>query len=300
MAERRVPLWRCILAGCFLVLFCLAAPAALVTGWARLTVVDSEVYARKAGAIADEARVQYAVTQTVANQAQTMLAGENPTASQVIQSRVVAAAVGEATSHVVTSEAFRQTWEAANRDAHRLLVTDPPAGQARPVALDLSPLQQPIEAEMRSLNVDMPPDLKIGPDDLRIEVFDADTADRIRQAAHWLDGAFWVSLAATVAAFVLSIALASDRLAALGRVGFGLAIGMVLLIGLLLVGEAALASAAGGDGPGVVVQAIVDAISQGLRLSAVGLALLGLLSAGLFGGLRSLRGSTVRRAASVE
>jgi cyanate permease len=47
----------------------------------------------------------------------------------------------------------------------------------------------------------------------------------------------------------------------------------------------------------VAVGAILDAISQGLRLSTVALALLGLLLAGLCTGLRALRGSPIRRTA---
>src|SRR5688572_20008157 len=46
MTERRSPIWRRILSWVFLILFCLAAPVALVTGWARLTVVDEDVYVR--------------------------------------------------------------------------------------------------------------------------------------------------------------------------------------------------------------------------------------------------------------
>jgi hypothetical protein len=45
----------------------------------------------------------------------------------------------------------------------------------------------------------------------------------------------------------------------------------------------------------VAIGAILDAISQGLRISAVGLAVLGLLVAGVFTGLRALRGSMTRR-----
>jgi hypothetical protein len=46
----------------------------------------------------------------------------------------------------------------------------------------------------------------------------------------------------------------------------------------------------------VAVGAMLDAISQGLRVSTVALALLGLLVAGLCTGLRALRGSATRRA----
>ena len=69
---------------------------------------------------------------------------------------------------------------------------------------------------------------------------------------------------------------------------------------LMLVAQAWLAAEAGADGGGVAVGAILDAISQGLRVSTVGLALLGLLVAGLCTGLHALRRGASRRAVAEE
>jgi hypothetical protein len=110
-----------------------------------------------------------------------------------------------------------------------------------------------------------------------------------------LDLAFGTALAVALLSLILSVGLAPDRLAAIGRAGFGLAIAMVGLMALMLVAQARLVGEAGADGGGVAVGAILDAISQGLRVSTVALALLGLLVAGLCTGLRALRGSTPRR-----
>ncbi len=72
---------------------------------------------------------------------------------------------------------------------------------------------------------------------------------------------------------------------------------MIGLMALMLVTQAWLTGKAGADG-GVAIGAILDAISQGLRVSTVALALLGLLVAGLCTGLRALRGSPTRRTAA--
>ena len=69
---------------------------------------------------------------------------------------------------------------------------------------------------------------------------------------------------------------------------------MIGLMALMLVAQGWLTGNAGADG-GVAIGAILDAISQGLRVSTVGLALLGLLAAGLCTGLRALRGNATRR-----
>jgi hypothetical protein len=295
MSERRAPIWRRTLSWIFLIVFCLAAPVALVTGWARLTVVDEDVYVQTVDTAAGDPRVHLGVSRAVATRVEATLAGENPSATEALQSRVVAEALGEVTRGVVASEEFRQTWEASNREAHRLLASEPAAGQGQPVTLDFSPLLDDIEAEIAAADVEVPPDLELDAEALRIEVLDVETADRLRRGLVRLDLAFGIALAVALLSLLLSVGLAPDRLTAIGRAGFGLAIAMVGLMALMLVAQAWLAAEAGADGGGVAVGAILDAISQGLRASTVALALLGLLLAGLCTGLRALRGSATRR-----
>ena len=295
MSERRAPIWRRILSWVFLIVFCLAAPAALVTGWARLTVVAEDVYVQMVGTAAGDPRVQLGVSRAVATRVEATLAGDNPSATEALQSRVVAEALGEVTRGVVASDEFRQTWEASNREAHRVLASGPAQGQGQPVTLDFSPLLDDIEAEIAAADVEVPPDLELDAEALRIEVLDAETADSVRRGMERLDLAFGIALAVALLSLILSVWLAPGRLVAIGRAGFGLAIAMVALMALMLVAQAWLAGAAGVDGGGVAVGAILDAISQGLRVSTVALALLGLLLAGLCAGLHALRRSAIRR-----
>jgi hypothetical protein len=295
MSRRRSLIWRRVLSWVFLIIFCLAVPATLVTGWARLTVADENVYVQTVGTAADDPRVQIGVSRAVTTRVEATLAGENPSATEALQSRVVAEAMGEVTRGVVASEEFRQTWEASNREAHRGLVSQPARGEGQPVTLDFSPLLDDIQAEVAAVDVDVPPDLDLDAEALRIEVLDADTADRVRRGLARLDLAFWSALIVALLALILSLGLAPDRLAAIGRAGFGLAIAMVGLMALMLVAQAWLTGAAGADGGGVAVGAILDAISQGLRISSVALALLGLLVAGICTGLHALRWSATRR-----
>jgi hypothetical protein len=296
MSERRSPIWRRVLSWVFLIVFCLAVPVALVTGWARFTVVAEDVYVQTVGTAADDPRVQLGVSRAVATRVEATLAGDNPSATQALQSRVVAEALGEVTRDVVASEEFRQTWEASNREAHRLLSSEQPRGRGQPVSLDFSPLLDDIQAEVAAVDVDIPPDLNLDADALRIEVLDAETADRIRRGLVRLDLAFGAALVVALFSLILSVGLAPNRLAAIGRAGFGMAIAMIGLMALLLVSQAWLVGQAGADGGGVAVGAILDAISQGLRVSTVGLALLGLLVAGLCAGFHALRRGASRRA----
>jgi hypothetical protein len=300
MRERRSPIWRRILSWVFLIIFCLAAPVALVTGWARLTVVAEDVYVQTVGTAADDPRVQLGVSRAVATRVEATLAGDNPSATEALQSRVVAEALGEVTRGVVASEEFRQTWEASNREAHRFLSSEPPPGQGQPVTLDFSPLLDNIQAEVAAADVDVPSDLDLDAEALRIQVLNAETADLVRRGVVRLDLAFWTALAVALLSVILSVGLARDRLAAIGRAGFGLTIAMVGLMALLLVVQAWLTGQSGAHGGGVAVGAILDAVSQGLRVSTVALALLGLLLAGLCTGLHALRRGATRRTVADE
>ncbi len=299
MAERRAPRWRLVLSWLFLLVFCLAAPAALVAGWARLAVIDSEVYARTLSDTAADGRVQNAVGRVIAARVQMALAGENPTATEALQSRVVGEVFRESTTDVVASEEFRQTWDAATRGAHSLLVLDMPERLGEPVTLDFSPLLDEIEADVAALDIELPPDFALDAGSLQVEVFDAMTADRIRLAVERIDLAFAVALAGAALALILSIALAPDRLVAMGRAGFGLAVAMVVLIAVMLAVQEWVMSETGAEGGRDVIEVILDAVSQGLRLTVVGLALLGLLLAALFTGLRALGPAAPRRATPV-
>jgi hypothetical protein len=293
MARRRRPLGRTLLSWLFLLLFCLAAPLALITGWARLTVVDPVVYTATVRGVAAEPRVQDGLVQAVTARSEALLSGENPTATEAVQARVLAQAIGEASREVIASDDFLNVWQTANRNAHQLLFSGLAAGWGQPVALDLSPLRGQLQAQIDALDLDLPADLTLSAADLQIPLLDAGTADSVRRAVTELDRAFWVSLAAAILSFFLSLILAPDRLAALGRIAFGLALAMIALIALILIAQQWLMSSAADDGAGVMVVAIVEAISQGLRLAAVGLAVAGLLLAGIFAGLCALRGSWV-------
>jgi hypothetical protein len=293
-ANRRAPLWRTALSWLFLFLFCLAAPLALATGWARLVVSDPDAYAQSVRRVAGDSRVQAGLVRAVTARTEQALAGENPTATEAVQSRVVAQALGGAVGDVVASEEFAQVWEAANRQAYAILASDLNADWGQPVALDFSPLADELQAEIDALDLELPEELSVDPEDLHIEVLDAGNADQVRRAIQNLNAAFWGSLAVALVALLLSVAFAPDRLAALGRAAFGLGIAMIVLIAAMLVGQRWAATRVMTSGAGSTLEAVLEAISQNLRFSAVVLAVGGLILAGIFSGLCALRRSAAR------
>lgn len=293
MPRRRLARGQLVLSWLFLLLFCVLAPLALISGWARQTVSNEDDFLRAVQAVADDPRVQRGLAETVTQRTQAMLGGENPTATEAVQNRVLAEELGEATSQVVASQEFRTVWEAANRGAYRLLASGLQEGWGQPVALDLSPLQGQLQADLDALDVDLPEGLTIEPETLQLELLDSETADRIRRALQQLNVVFWASLVGAAVALLLSIILALDRLAAVGHAAFGLAIAMVATLALMLAAQGALAARVSEAGGNAVVTAISDAISQPLRLVGIALTLGGLLVAGIFAGLCALRGDRV-------
>ena len=293
-------MWRPILAWLLLVLFCLAAPLALAAGWARVTILPTESYAAVVGGLARDAGVQEAIARHSGGLIEQAIRGENPTATAALLAEAAANTVADAVRDVVGSEPFAGYWQEAHRGLHDMLVAPAATDWGRPAVLDLSPVLPLVQDELDERQIDLPDGVTIDAQNLRIRLLDAATADAVRRNAARLALGPWALLAVTALSLVLSIAVAPDRLAALGRAGFGLAIAMVALMLLLVAGQQWVVSAAGTTGGGEVIGAILDASSQGLRVSAVALALLGLLVAGICVGLHTLRRSTARRIAVVE
>ena len=104
------------------------------------------------------------------------VSGENPTATEALQSRVVGEVVREAMRGVVDSAEFRNIWEATTSGGHRLLVAELGEDWGEPVILDFTPLNDNIQAEIAALDLELPPDFSFDPENLRIQVFDAPTA----------------------------------------------------------------------------------------------------------------------------
>ena len=295
MAQRRTPVWRRVLSILCLVLCCLAAPVALVTGWARTILLDQDDYLQAVSPVMNDAQLQYLMADAVTDQVVTATLGETPTATQAVQARLLRQIVGSAARDVVSSPAFATTWRQANAELYAAVAAGVSAGWGEPVVLDLSPLASELQAQIDVVSSTLPIELQIAPDDLQVQVLDAATADTVRRALRDLELAFMISLAVTLLGALLSIGLAGDRLRALMRLCFGLAIGATLLIASLLLAQGWAAAQSGSQAGAVALEAIVDSATQGLRVASIAAAAISLLLAALFAGLGALRGSVTRR-----
>lgn len=295
MPQRHLPAWRRALSILCLLLCCMAAPVALVTGWARTILLDQDAYLRTVAPVANDAQIQNLLAEAVTDRVVTATLGEASTATQAVQARLLREIVGSAARDVVSSPVFATTWRQANAGLYTMLAAGISAGRGEPVVLDLSPLASELQAEIDAVSDTLPIDLQIAPEDLRVPVLDAATADTVRRALLDLDRAFIISAVVALLGAVLGLALAGDRLRALMRLCFGLAIGATLLIAVLLLAQGWAAGQSGSQASAVALEAILDAATQSLRVASIAAAAVSLLLAALFAGLGALRGSVSRR-----
>lgn len=294
MSRRRTPIWKSALSILFLVICCLAAPVALIAGWARTILLDQDDYVQAVSPVADDVQIQYLVADAVTDQVVTATLGETPTATQAVQAKLLSQVVGSAAREVVGSPIFATTWRQANADLYTAVAAGISAGWGEPVVLDLSPIATELQAQIDAVSDTLPIELEIAPEDLRVQVLDAANADTVRRALQNLDRAFIISTAVALLGAALSIVLAGDRLRALMRLCFGLAIGATLLIATLLLAQGWAAGQSGNQASAVALEAIVDSATQGLRVASIAAAAISLLLAALFAGLGALRGSVSR------
>ena len=88
MPRRRTPLWRRALSVVFLVVCCLAAPVALVTGWARTILLDQERYVQAVSPVANDPQMQGLLADAVTDLVVTAAVGDTSTATQAVQARL--------------------------------------------------------------------------------------------------------------------------------------------------------------------------------------------------------------------
>ena len=136
--------WRWVAATVLIAVSCLLAPLSVVSVWARSEVTDTDRYVDTVAPLAHDPAVQQAVTtnitnlvfqyvdvQGITNQALTAIASRDivpPAVGSQLQALAGPIADGvksfteDRVAQVVSSDAFGQAWEQANRTAHQQLV----------------------------------------------------------------------------------------------------------------------------------------------------------------------------------
>ncbi|MCC6312638.1 MAG: hypothetical protein IT337_01395 [Thermomicrobiales bacterium] len=315
-AARRSSPWRRLLTWVLMLLFCLAAPLALLAVWGRVTLLNTDAYVIAVRSLAADATVQDALARAAteaaasgsANALATPVARSTPMISDAPLAAPTARAVDATPVVVVTasdtrgarqvetlragirnafaSDEFTDAWAEANRALQQSLTA---RGAAGPLLLDFSALAPEIQRALvetgaADLARAAPP-----PDALRIELLGAADADRVRgllRAVRWSG----ILLPIVAAALLIgSVWAAPSRLRAVGRAGLGLALATIVLMLVVLIGQSVLAGRTP-DPAAEIVAALLDRLLQQPVLWALAMASIGLAVAALVAGAAWSRG----------
>ncbi|WP_166140096.1 hypothetical protein [Nocardioides ochotonae] len=191
---------------------------------------------------------------------------------------------------VMEQPAFATAWDAANREAHAELIDALESGESDDagVVLKLAPIVDAVVDELTGEGITV----ARGPlDSVSFTLMEPQDVERASRAYRALDTVATVLPVAWIVCLGLALLAARNRPAALRRLGLGSAIGALVLLGALWVGQRHLV-----DSVPEVDSAVTDAVSQVLLSDlrwatwiAVAVSLGVFVVGVLLGGVRSLR-----------
>ncbi len=287
--------WSRIARRALLVLFVFFATLALVTTWLASELLDDDRYVATMTELAANEAIQDVVARAVTDRLVDRFvsgdtAGSDATASLFSTeglTRVASIQLIDRTVHqVVGSAAFQDLWASANRIAHPRLVAllrgDPVAGvnlTGGQVVVDLAPVVTDVQARLRDAG--LPQLIPEGNREFTLVLFESTELATAVRAVDLLVTLRWLLPVLALLAAAGFVWRSPDRSRAVATAGLALALGMVLVIvALALVRGLYIDDRSLGAGEGVT-RAFFDILAQPLRVSARGLALLGVLVAGV-------------------
>ncbi len=159
---------------------------------------------------------------------------------------------------VMASPEFANAWDLANRKAWAGLTAV--KASSGPVYLDLSGAASRIQQELADRDVPGADSVVIPPDSLSIEVLDGNTAATVRTVLQRLDVLGIALPVVAMLSLLGSFLLAGNKLVALRRIGFGLAISTIIMLLILLIGQQSAVARLSSPGMAEAAQAVIDTL----------------------------------------
>jgi len=223
-------------------------PAAIVTVWARNTVLDTNEYVGTVAPLAEDENVQEAVTfrvtEAIAEAADFRSIAEEalPPEAQVLAGPIESGAkslIGEVVGVVVASDQFAQLWEDANRAAHETVVpllegrgNDLVATEEGRVVLQLgSVAAQAVDQVDERLGTELADQIPEDQLNAELVLFDSTELADAQGLVRLIDNLSWISVILVLALLVGTLLFAERR--RLGTLRLGLAIAVPMLLCLL-------------------------------------------------------------------
>jgi hypothetical protein len=224
----------------------LLLPLAGITVWTRNLMLNTDRYVQTVSPITSDPAVQEAIATRVS----AALVGELdiakrakaalPDRAQFLAAPITTGAtqlIHNATLRLVTTDQFHTLWDAANRRAHDQIVAALTGRDSKhvvndkgKVVLQLGPIAAKVAEKLSTIGFALPSSVDVNRLNVRFVLIDSADLQSVQDYANVLDKLAWVLPILSLLLYAAAIAIARRKRVALGRVGIGIVIAMVVMV----------------------------------------------------------------------
>jgi hypothetical protein len=229
-----------------LVVFCLLTVLALVAGWARLQIEDTDRYVETVAPLASDPSIQQALIDRVTNGLSEQL--DERVTIDLIEDSALAAPVAmlveqyirDTVTSFVTSDEFPVLWEQINRASHSVVSavltgsgTASIATDHGQITLDLAPLVTEVITRLSDRGVDIVDRIQVDRLDTTFVIYESEDLARTQEAVGLLERLAGLFPVLAVVSLVAALAVSTNRRSTVIWAGLGLAGTMALFLMVL-------------------------------------------------------------------
>ncbi len=222
-------------------------PVAVLTVWARDTLLNTDDYVATVGPLVEDEEIQEAisfrVTEVVSEEAdfRGIAEGALPEEAQVLAGPIEAGAktvVSDVVETIVATEVFAEFWEESNRLAHQSLVPlltgeegDAVSTSDGRVVLLVGPLAaQAVDGVDERLGTDLASQIPAERLDAEVVLVESEDLADVQGLVRLFDSVSWIWLILTIGFLAGAVLLAERRRSGVRRLGFAVVVPMVLTL----------------------------------------------------------------------
>jgi hypothetical protein len=231
----------------FAVVGAVMLPVAVLTVWARDTLLDTDQYVDTVAPLADDPAVQAAVSSRVSDAIdeavdfRAVAEEALPPEAAVLAGPIESGAknlVSEAVGTIVASDQFKEAWVEANRVAQEnvaLVITGEGDKAVQTadgrVVLQLGPLVAQAAGRLDdALGTDLADAIPTDEIDAEFVLVESQDLADVQDAVRWFDALSWFSLVIALAALAATVVFAERRRLGARRLGIGVVVSMVVAL----------------------------------------------------------------------
>lgn len=287
--------WRRWVAPVFLALFLVLATLSVAGVWARLTILNTDVFVQTVAPLSSDATVQVAISEKLTDEIMEALQIDSTVGATIsgITGAPLRTALQETVYSVsleaVESDEFSQIWETIATLGHDKMLVVVGGGeenlivsQGGEVALDLTPIIAQVNQRLVERGIEPFEGTPVQDLGLSIVIFQSEDLAQAQEIFDLLDQYAWILPILALASLLLYLLISTNRWSSLIHASFGLGIAMLLLLVALRVVRWRYLDALDPTINQAVAAEFFDTLLRYLRGSAQYIALGSLILAGVF------------------